>query len=76
MALKPDTPYVFVNIAHQHLAIPLEHIQILKDCAVVDYDYKDGRQWKLVDARMSMELAGPEEVTAIIAAHRLKGTTS
>jgi hypothetical protein len=77
MALKPDTPYVFVHVAHQYLAVPLEYAHILNDCAVVDYDYKGSeRCWKLADPRMQMELLGPKEITALIAADRMKGTTS
>ena len=76
MALKPDTAYVFVGV-HGHLAIPLEHVHILKDCDLVTYDYNGGnREWKISDGRMQMEALDAKYVNAIIIADKMKGTTS
>jgi hypothetical protein len=76
MSLKKDTAYVFVSI-HGRLAIPLEHVHILKDCANIDYDWaKDsGKRWKLSTQEMDMNIIDPETITAIITEARLKGAS-
>ena len=74
--LKRDTTYAFVSI-HGRLAIPLEHIHILQDCANIDYDWgkENGKKWKLSAQEMDMNIIHPETITAIITEARLKGTS-
>jgi hypothetical protein len=74
--LKRDTTYAFVSI-HGRLAIPLEHIHILQDCANIDYDWgkESGKKWKLSAQEMDMNIIHPETITAIITEARLKGTS-
>ena len=76
MALKPDTAYAFLGV-RQYLAIPLEHVHILKDCDIVTYEYTSGtRNWKIADDRMQMEAIDAKYVNALIIADKMKGTTS
>lgn len=74
--LKRDTTYAFVSI-HGRIAIPLEHIHLLKDCANIDYDWgkESGKKWKLSAQEMEFTIIHPETITAIITEARLKGTS-
>lgn len=76
MSLKKDTTYAFVSV-HGRIAIPLDHIHILKDCATIDYDWgrENGKNWKLGTQEMEFTIAEPETITAIITEARLKGTS-
>lgn len=74
--LRRDTTYAFVSI-HGRLAIPLEHVHLLKDCANIDYDWgkEHGKKWKLSAQEMEINIIDPETITAIITEARLKGTS-
>lgn len=73
MSLKKDTDYAFIS-CHSHLAIPLEHLHILKNCALVDREWgqESGRRWKLNKSELELTAVSAETITSLIAQDRLE----